>query len=112
MQLLTKVIREKLIKNFKQYGQPGYDPIPVVKYFTPDANATWLITDMDPETEIMFGLCDLGVGCPELGTVSLDEMQQFRGPFNLPIERDLYIDLDKPLSFYSKQAFEKRRIAA
>ena len=42
--------------------------LPVVKLFTPDVNATWLLTELDPEDpDISFGLCDLGVGCPELG---------------------------------------------
>jgi hypothetical protein len=47
----------------------GFDPFPVVKLFTPDAGATWLMTEAYPEgSDIrLFGLCDLGMGCPELG---------------------------------------------
>ena len=45
---------------------------PVVKLFTPDGAATWLLTEIDPAyQDIVFGLCDLGMGCPELGSVSL-----------------------------------------
>ena len=110
MQLLTKPIREKLITNYKQSNQPGYDPIPVVKFFTPDAGATWLIADMNPQDEILFGLCDLGLGCPELGYVGLDDLSQLRGPFKLPIERDRHTKLDKPLSAYTALARQHQHI--
>lgn len=44
-----------------------HDPFPVVKLFTPDAGATWLLTELDPDDhDIAFGLCDLGLGYPEL----------------------------------------------
>lgn len=33
---------------------------PVVKLFTPDASATWLLSGIDPyNQDIAFGLCDL-----------------------------------------------------
>ena len=39
--------------------------------FTPDAGATWLLTEIDPDDhDHAFGLCDLGQGFPELGYVS------------------------------------------
>lgn len=39
------------------------DPFPVVKLFTPDGGATWLLTELDPDDpDIAFGLCDLGMG--------------------------------------------------
>jgi len=35
-----------------------FDPLPVVKLFTPDADATWLLTEIDPEAQdVAFGLC-------------------------------------------------------
>jgi len=53
---------------------------PVVKLFTPDGGCTWLLTEIDPEDpDIAFGLCDLGFGCPELGSVSLSELESVRG---------------------------------
>ena len=75
MKLLTKSIREKLIANgTKQKPLKGteneIDLFPVVKLFTPDANCTWLLTELDPDyPDIAFGLCDLGMQCPELGSV-------------------------------------------
>lgn len=81
------------------------DPRPVVKLFTPDAGATWLITEADPEDpDHLFGLCDLGLGEPELGYVSLVEIQSVRGKLGLPVERDLYFTAQHPLSWYAKQA--------
>ncbi len=35
-----------------------FDPQPLVKLFTPDAGATWLLTEIDPDAPSMaFGLC-------------------------------------------------------
>jgi len=50
----------------------------VVKLYTPNAGATWLLSELDAEG-IAFGLCDLGLGFPELGYVSLAELEAFRG---------------------------------
>ena len=51
-----------------------------------------------------FGLCDLGLGCPELGYVSLLELRTVRGKLGLPIERDLHFEADKPISAYADEA--------
>jgi hypothetical protein len=89
------------------------DHTPVVKLFTPDANATWLISEVDPDDpDRLFGLCDLGLGSPELGYVSLSELKAVRGPLGLPIERDLHFVGDKPLSSYAEEARNMGRIIA
>ncbi len=94
-------------------GGDEIDPHPVVKLFTPDAGATWLLTELDPDDEdLAFGLCDLGLGCPELGSVRLSELATVRGRLGLPIERDLYFKADKPLSAYAEAARQQRRISA
>lgn len=81
------------------------DPFPVVKLFTPDANATWLLTELDPDDpDIAFGLCDLGLGFPELGSVSLAEISAVKGPLGLSVERDLHFTADRPLSGYADKA--------
>ena len=70
MQLLTKDIERKLLKNGEAQKKAealgrSIDFFPVVKLFTPDAGATWLLTEIDPEDpDIAFGLCDLGLGFP------------------------------------------------
>lgn len=89
------------------------DPRPIVKLFTPDANATWLLSELDPDhPDLAFGLCDLGLGEPELGTVSLRELASVRGRLGLPIERDVHFRPDKPLSAYTREARLHGRIIA
>ena len=111
MKLLTETIRGQLLRNGRiraemaEQGRAEPDYIPVVKLFTPDANATWLLTELDPEDpNIAFGLCDLGLGFPELGSVRISELQSVRGRFNLPVERDLYFHPRHTLSAYAAAA--------
>lgn len=81
------------------------DPFPVVKLFTPDAGATWLLTELDPDDpDIAFGLCDLGLGFPELGSVRLSEIETARGHLGLGVERDRYFVAEKALSAYADEA--------
>lgn len=86
--------------------QDGFDPFPVVKLFTPDAGATWLITEAYPEADDvrLFGLMDLGLGGPELGYAMLSEIEDVRGKLGLPVERDLYFKAEHQLSTYAKIA--------
>ncbi|MCA1398403.1 MULTISPECIES: DUF2958 domain-containing protein [unclassified Bradyrhizobium] len=106
--LLTVSDRVELLVNALH---PDTDHLPVVKLFTPDGGATWLLTECDPdEPDLLFGLCDLGLGCPELGYVSLAEIMEVRGRLGLPVERDLHFVADKPLSAYADEARAKGRI--
>jgi hypothetical protein len=111
MKLLTADIREKLLRNgrirqqLELTSEPEPDFLPVVKLFTPDAGSTWLLTEIDPDDpDIAFGLCDLGMGYPELGPVSLSELASIRGRLNLPVERDLHFTATKTLSAYADEA--------
>ena len=111
MKLLTADIRKKLLRNGRLHqqrdkaGEPEPDFQPVMKLFTPDAGCTWLLTEIDPEDpDIAFGLCDLGLGYPELGSVSLSELEAVRGKLNLPVERDLYFTATKTLSAHADEA--------
>jgi hypothetical protein len=112
MQLIPDNIRAELLLNGAITARGiAHDPLPVVKLFTPDANATWLLTELDPkDPDIGFGLCDLGLGCPELGYVSMSELESLRGPLGLAVERDLYFKADKPLSHYTMVATAQGRI--
>jgi hypothetical protein len=84
---------------------------PVVKLFCPWGAATWLLTELDPDDpDIAFGLCDLGMGFPELGSVSLSELSSICGPGGLRIERDLYFTLSKTLQGYAEEARRAGRI--
>lgn len=105
--LITDDLRDRLIDNGRTSEvQDGFDPFPVVKLFTPDAGATWLITEAYPEGEDLrlFGLCNLGLGSPELGYLMLSEIEDLRGKLGLPVERDLYFKAEHRLSVYAKLA--------
>lgn len=111
---ITNTKREVMLAYGKQsaHGEE-IDPFPVVKLFTPDAGATWLLTELDPDDpDIAFGLCDLGLGYPELGSVRLSEIASVRGKLGLSVERDLYFTADRPLSAYAEEARVLRRIEA
>jgi hypothetical protein len=94
----------------------GKDPVdfqPVVKLLCPWGGATWLLTELDPEDpDIAFGLCDLGMGFPELGSVRMSELADLTGPGGLRIERDLYFTPDKTLEAYADEARRHQRIVA
>jgi hypothetical protein len=78
---------------------------PVVKFFNPVGSATWLISEMDPDNhDWLFGLCDLGFQCPELGTVSLHELEGITLKSGLKIERDLHFKASHPMSYYADRA--------
>ncbi len=112
--LFTQISRQKLLANGARSAAGEHiDPVPVVKLFTPDANATWLLTEIDPDNpDIAFGLCDLGLGCPELGSVSLKEIERFRGPLGLPVERDRHYGETRRLSEVAKMARRTGSVSA
>lgn len=108
MQLFLKNQHEQLLKNGRNSNG---DHTPVVKLFTPDAQCTWLLTDIDPEDQdIAFGLCDLGLGFPELGNVYLPDLRRVRGQLGLPIERDRSFEGKFPISVYAEAARQKQCI--
>ena len=118
---LTKVLKDQLIKNGidqkkmrdTSQGEKSIDFKPVVKFFNPCGAATWLITEIDPDNpDIMFGLCDLGMQCAELGDVSITEMQSIRLRFGLKIERDYSFKARQTISEYATQADKEGRISA
>lgn len=109
--LFTEVQRTVLIGNSKAASLvDDFDPFPVVRLYTPDANAVWLLTELDVRAGIAFGLCDLGMGFPEVGYVSLRELETGRGPAGLPIARDDHFVANKPLSAYVRLARTAERI--
>lgn len=110
--LITNEQRARLLANGRQsIENDNFDPLPVVKLFTPDAGATWLLTEIDPDDhDHAFGLCDLGQGFPELGYVSLAELESVRGQLGLPVERDLHFIATKPISAYAREARLAERI--
>src|SRR5690242_887191 len=114
MDLMPDDIRARLLANGATPEET--DHLPVVKYFDPCGAATWIITELMPaesddvEPDMLFGLCDLGMGCPELGYVSLAELRSVTGRLALGIERDLYFRAWYPLSVYAHAAHRRGRI--
>lgn len=109
MKLITAEIRKKLVANWHDLETnegKNHDPYPVVKFFNPLGRATWLFTEMLPDNQdILFGLCDLGMGFPELGYASLKEIESIRVLGDeIGIEHDRHFTARYPLSVYSKAA--------
>lgn len=100
MQLLTQDQRARLIANGLSRG----DHVPVVKFFNPVGSGTWLFSELDDDGDTLFGLCDLGFGCPEMGSASLAEIAAVKLPFGLCIERDLHFEGRFPLNIYADAA--------
>ena len=114
MKLITKDLEKRLRANAQR--QPTKNNKPLVKFFHPVSSATWLISeivDEDPNTKdvILFGLCDLGLGFPELGNVSLNELKSIRR-FGLGVERDRYFSPTKTLLEYAEEASAEGHISA
>lgn len=109
MILVTSEIRAQLIANCEarydaqRQDRREPDPVPVVRIFNPIGSATWLATEIDDDN-ILFGLADLGFGCPELGSLSLDELETVELPFGLRTERDIAFEGRFPLSVYAEAA--------
>ena len=102
---------DTLIANGKQQaaaiatGEPEIDFKPVLRYFTPQGNATWLLTEVLPEDPFTaFGLCDLGVGVPELGCVSLIALGDSIGTGGLDVVPDRRFKAIRTLSQYAEAA--------
>ena len=114
MGLFSKEIFDELVANgrAREARDGGFDPSPVVKLYIPGAGAIWLLSEISPyDPDLAFGLCDLGMGFPELGYVSLGELEEVREHFNMPVERDLSFRADKPLSAYLQAAREGKEYA-
>lgn len=104
MKLLTKEQTAQMLLN-GSFENREKDQYPVVKLFMPGMACTWLLTQLDPQhPHIAYGLCDLGMGFPELGSVDLEEMAQVKNRFGLGVERDLYFKAKFPLSVYADAA--------
>ena len=101
LKLLTKDLEKTLPALYSQEDNP--DPMVVIKFFTPDAGWTWYAIEGSPVDEngyydtqkakvdfVFFGLVS-GLEV-ELGYFALSELTSARGPFGLPVERDLYFE--------------------
>ena len=90
MQLLTQDLRRRLIQN--------------------GAIRRRLDEEGEADPDIAFGLADLGMGFPELGSLFVPELESARGPLGMAIERDLHFAPDFTIGVYARAALEARRI--
>ena len=110
--LVTEEQRATLLENGQQVaaGEP-HDPLPVVRLFTPDAHAIWLLASLDPaDGDTAWGVMDVGIGMPELGHIKLSDLASIVGPSKQPVARDLYFQAARPLSEYLRLAQENGSI--
>lgn len=110
--LVTDEERARLLANgqARATGQDS-DPLPVVRLFTPDAHATWLLASLDPtDGDTAYGLIDLGIGMPALGMVKLSDLAFIVGPRKQPVMRDRYFQPVRWLSEYLRLAEENGSI--
>jgi hypothetical protein len=103
--LLDEESRSKLPELYSG-EELGLDAKAQVKFFTPDSNWSWFASEFDGD-DIFYGLV---IGHEiELGYWSLRELQEVRGPWGLPIERDLHFEprtLQELIERYKKEQGE------
>lgn len=92
---IMKLLTKELIQRFAHVGkqEDSKDPIVVAKFFNPAGAGTWYATEYDPVTREFFGYVSIfGDWNDEWGSFSLEELENYRGPFGVSIERDLYFE--------------------
>ena len=111
-QLMTEDERKQLLEHGRVLAAGlANDPLPVVRLFTPDAHATWLLVSLDPaDGDTAHGLIDLGISMPELGEIKLSDLASIVGPSKQPVMRDRYFRAVRPLSEYLRLAQENGSI--
>ena len=98
MKLLTKSIKDRLIKNFYKHKEAWnscdeyVESKAVVKLFNPYGAGDWYLSEMDPKTGRCFGLCMITE--PELGYVMFDELESLDCGFG-GVERDIFFEPNK-----------------
>lgn len=102
---------KQLLENGADYREENDYP-PVAKLFMTNTNCVWLINKLDPEDpDIAFGLCDLGMGSPEIGYVSISELEDAQNHLHR-LEHDLHFQGKYPLMVYARATSSAEEIIA
>ncbi|PZQ78139.1 MAG: hypothetical protein DI563_01515 [Variovorax paradoxus] len=80
------------------------DPYPVVKLYAPGCDACWVLTALDADGDLAYGLIDPGTGFPALGHVSLAMLAGIKGPAGQPVALEPGYKARKTLSAYVADA--------
>lgn len=90
MELFTKEIIEQAKAQYL-LGSEMENQMIVAKFFNPTGLGSWYLMNMDPEDQdYCWGIVDLFE--VEVGSFSKSELENFKGPLGLGIERDLYFE--------------------
>lgn len=115
--MLSDEIKTKLLANGQatitalENGRDVPDHVPVVKLYAKDGRWKWLLTEMLNNEHTLYGLCDLGLGFPEVGYVSMEELTSVRDiAGNCVVQVDEDAQLTEPLSHYHTTARRNGRI--
>ncbi|KDC32812.1 PF11171 family protein [Bordetella bronchiseptica F4563] len=106
MPLLTDAQQAQLLAQGRQRAQdPGFDPVPAVKLYTPDAGVVWLLAYAYPDDPgRLHGLCDANTGFPQLTDIRLAELEAIRGPNGYRLAVDTSFMATRTLSDYAARA--------
>jgi len=88
-----KLLTQELLKRFEKIGRQENkaDPLIIAKFFNPVGAGTWYATEYNPKDKTFYGYVSIfGDWNDEWGYFSLTELEGYKGPFGLGIERDLY----------------------
>jgi hypothetical protein len=89
----VKLMTKELEKRFLEVGsqEKVKDPVIVAKFFNPCGAGTWYATEYDPKEKLFFGYVSIfGDWNDEWGYFSLAELESYKDPLGIGIERDLY----------------------
>lgn len=88
------------------------DHQPVVRLHSKYGKVQWLLSELDEKNEIAYGLCDLGQGKPEIGYVSLLQLESIKhARLKVPmVEMDPDFEGLYPMSVYLKAAINHKAI--
>ena len=97
MRLMTKELEKRFSKVGSQENVK--DPVIIAKFFNPCGAGTWYATEYDQKDQMFFGYASIfGDWNDEWGYFSLAELESYKGPLGIGIERDLYWDEAKASS--------------
>ncbi|GAA4457896.1 DUF2958 domain-containing protein [Rurimicrobium arvi] len=110
MHLFTEQQQQQLSFNGAPENRDN-DHTPVVRLFVANTSMVWLLNELDPERPSeAFGLCDLGMGFPELGYLDLEGVSEVCSRNQFSLERDLHFNGKYPMSVYAEAARQQQRI--